>query len=168
MGVKPIPDGYASVTPYLIVSGAATALDYYKMAFAAQELMRMPGPDGKIAHAEMQIGSSRIMLADESPQMGHKSPQTLGGSGTGLMLYVTDVDDTFQRAVSGGGKIVQPVKNQFYGDRSGTLADPFGHTWTIATHIEDVAPEEMKRRMERGHEGGPIVEKPGPKGPGPT
>ena len=148
MAVKPIPDGYSSVTPYLIVSGAAQALDYYKMAFDAKELMRMPGPDGKIAHAELQIGSSRIMLADESPQMGHKSPQTLGGSGTGLMLYVNDVDDTFQRAVSGGGKIVQPVKDQFYGDRSGTLADPFGHQWTIATHIEDVAPEEMKRRMD--------------------
>ena len=149
MGVKPIPDGYSSVTPYLIVSGAANALDYYKMAFDAQEIMRMPGPDGKIAHAEMQIGSSRIMLADESPEMGHKSPQTLGGSGTGLMLYVTDVDDTFQRAVSGGGKSVQPVKDQFYGDRSGTLADPFGHHWTIATHIEDVAPEDMKRRMDK-------------------
>ena len=120
MGVKPIPDGYSSVTPYLIVTGAANALDYYKMAFDAQEIMRMPGPDGKIAHAEIQIGNSRLMLADESPQMGHKSPQTLGGSGTGLMLYVTDVDDTFQRAVSGGGKVVQAVKNQFYGDRSGT------------------------------------------------
>ena len=148
MGVKAIPDGYSSVTPYLIVSGAANAIDYYRMAFHAQELMRMPGPDGKIAHAELQIGNARIMLADESPQMGNKSPQTLGGSGTGLMLYVTDVDDTFQRAVSGGGTIVQAVKDQFYGDRSGTLADPFGHQWTIATHIEDVAPEEMKRRMD--------------------
>jgi len=155
MGVKPIPDGYSSVTPYLIVTGAANALDYYKMAFDAQEIMRMPGPDGKIMHAELQIGSSRIMLADESPQMGHKSPQTLGGSGTGLMLYVTDVDDTFQRAVSGGGKVVQPVKNQFYGDRSGTLSDPFGHQWTIATHVEDVAPEEMKRRMDEAMKAAP-------------
>ena len=155
MGVKPIPDGYSSVTPYLIVTGAANALDYYKMAFDAQEIMRMPGPDGKIMHAELQIGSSRIMLADESPQMGHKSPQTLGGSGTGLMLYVNDVDDTFQRAVSGGGKIVQAVKNQFYGDRSGTLADPFGHQWTIATHVEDVAPEEMKRRMDEAMKAAP-------------
>ena len=155
MAVKPIPDGYGSVTPYLIVNGASKALDYYKMAFDAQEIMRMPGPDGKIMHAELQIGSSRIMLADESPQMGHKSPQTLGGSGTGLMLYVTDVDDTFQRAVSGGGKIVQAVKNQFYGDRSGTLADPFGHQWTIATHVEDVAPEEMKRRMDEAMKAAP-------------
>ena len=155
MSVRAIPEGYSSVTPYLIVTGAAQALDYYKMAFDAQEIMRMPGPDGKIMHAELQIGSSRIMLADESPQMGHKSPQTLGGSGTGLMLYVTDVDDTLQRAVSGGGKVVQPVKNQFYGDRSGTLSDPFGHQWTIATHVEDVAPEEMKRRMDEAMKAAP-------------
>ena len=155
MGVKPIPDGYSSVTPYLIVTGAANALDYYKMAFDAQEIMRMPGPDGKIAHAEIQIGNARLMLADESPQMGHKSPQTIGGSGTGLMLYVNDVDDSFQRAVSGGGKVVQEVKNQFYGDRSGTLADPFGHHWTIATHVEDVAPEEMKRRMDEAMKAAP-------------
>ena len=155
MGVKAIPDGYSSVTPYLIVSGAANALDYYKMAFDAQELMRMPGPDGKIAHAELQIGNSRIMLADESPQMGHKSPQTIGGSGTGLMLYVKDVDDTFQRAVSGGGKVVRPVQDQFYGDRSGNLTDPFGHQWTIATHVEDVAPEEMQRRMDEAMKAAP-------------
>ena len=155
MGVKAIPDGYSSVTPYLIVSGAANALDYYKMAFDAQELMRMPGPDGKIAHAELQIGSSRIMLADESPQMGNKSPQTLGGSGTGLMLYVKDVDDTFQRAVSGGGTVVRPVQDQFYGDRSGNLTDPFGHQWTIATHVEDVAPDEMKRRMDEATKAAP-------------
>ena len=136
MGVKPIPDGYSSVTPYLIVSGAANAIDYYKMAFDAQEIMRMPSPDGKIMHAELQIGSARIMLADEVPQMGHKSPQTLGGSGVGLMLYVSDVDDTFQRAVSGGGTVVRPVIHQFYGDRSGTITDPFGHQWTIATHVD--------------------------------
>ena len=148
MAVKPIPDGYSTVTPYLIVKGAANAIDYYKMAFDAQEIMRMPGPNGTIAHAEIQIGNARLMLADESPQMGHKSPQTIGGSGTGLMLYVKDVDDTFQRAVSGGGKVVRPVQDQFYGDRSGNLTDPFGHQWTIATHVEDVAPQEMQRRME--------------------
>jgi PhnB protein len=136
------------VTPYLIVSGAAQALDYYKMAFDAKEIMRMPSPDGKIMHAEMQIGTSRIMLADEMPQMGQSSPQTLGGSGVGLMLYVTDVDDTFQRAVSGGGKAVRPVINQFYGDRTGTIADPFGHQWTIATHVEDVSEAEMQRRAQ--------------------
>jgi PhnB protein len=148
MGVKPIPDGYSSVTPYLIVSGAAQAIDYYKMAFDAKELMRMPSPDGKIMHAELQIGSARIMLADEAPQMGARSPQTLGGSGVGLMLYVTDVDDTFQRAVSGGGKVVRPVTNQFYGDRTGTMTDPFGHQWTIATHVEDVPEAEMQRRAQ--------------------
>ena len=155
MAVKPIPEGYSTVTPYLIIKGAATAIDYYKMAFDAQEIMRMPGPDGTIAHAELQIGTSRIMLADEAPQMGHKSPLTLGGTGTSLMLYLTDVDDTFQRAVSGGGKVVQPVKNQFYGDRSGTLTDPFGHEWTIATHVEDVAPDEMKRRMDEATKAAP-------------
>ena len=131
MSVKPIPDGYSTVTPYLIVKGAANAIDYYKMA------------------------PSRIMLADESPQMGHKSPLTLGGSGTGLMLYVNDADDTFQRAISGGGTVVQPVKDQFYGDRSGNLTDPFGHQWTIATHVEDVTPEEMKRRMDEAMKAAP-------------
>jgi len=148
MSVRKIPEGYTSVTPYLIVSGAARALDYYKMAFDAEELMRMDGPNGTIAHAEIQIGNARVMLADEAPQMGHKSPQTLGGSGTGLMLYVDDVDGTFQRAVSAGGTVAQQVKNQFYGDRSGTVVDPFGHKWTIATHVEDVSMEEIERRMQ--------------------
>jgi len=148
MSVRAIPEGYSSVTPYLIVRGAAQALDYYKMAFDAQELMRFAGPDGRIMHAEIQIGDARVMLADESPEMGHKSPATLGGNATGLMLYVTDVDDTFQRAISAGGKVMQPVKDQFYGDRSGNVTDPFGHTWTIATHIEDVAPDELQRRMQ--------------------
>jgi PhnB protein len=154
MGVKAIPDGYSSVTPYLIVKGAGQALDYYKMAFDAQELMRFPAPDGKIAHAELQIGNARIMLADESPQMGNNSPQTLGGSGTGMMLYVDDVDSTFERAVSGGAKVKQALKNQFYGDRSGTITDPFGHTWTIATHVEDVAPDELQRRMQEAMKAG--------------
>lgn len=148
MAVRAIPEGYSSVTPYLIVSGAARAIDYYKMAFGATEIMRMGGPDGKIAHAELQIGNSRIMLADEMPEMGHKSPQTLGGSGTGLMLYVDDVDDTFARAITAGGTTVRGVQDQFYGDRSGTLGDPFGHQWTVATHVEDVEPDEMQRRME--------------------
>ncbi len=148
MAVKPIPDGYSSVTPYLIVTGAARALDYYKMAFGATELMRFDGPEGKIAHAELQIGSSRVMVADEMPEMGHKSPQSLGGSGTGLMLYVDDVDATFERALTGGGTVMQAVENKFYGDRSGSLTDPFGHIWTISTHVEDVAPEEMQRRMQ--------------------
>ncbi len=148
MAVKPIPDGYSSVTPYLIVTGAARALDYYKMAFGATELMRFDGPEGKIAHAELQIGSSRVMVADEMPEMGYKSPQSLGGSGTGLMLYVDDVDATVERALTGGGTVMQAVENKFYGDRSGSLTDPFGHVWTISTHVEDVEPEEMQRRMQ--------------------
>ena len=148
MAVRPVPEGYASVTPYLIVSGAARALDYYKSVFDATELMRFEGPDGTIAHAEMQIGTSRMMLADEAAAMGHRSPQSLGGSGCGLMLYVEDVDSVFERAVTAGAKAHQPVKDQFYGDRSGTLIDPFGHMWTVATHVEDVAPDEMQRRLE--------------------
>ena len=148
MAVRPIPEGYSSVTPYLIVSGAARALDYYKSVFDATELMRFEGPDGKIAHAEMQIGNSKMMLADEAPEMGYRSPQSLGGSASGMMLYVEDVDSVFERAVTAGAKAHQPVKDQFYGDRSGTLIDPFGHMWTISTHVEDVTPEEMQRRME--------------------
>jgi len=154
MSVRAIPEGYSSVTPYLIVKGAAQALDYYKMAFDAEELMRMPGPDGRIVHAEIQIGNARVMLADESLQMGHKSPTTLGGSGTGLMLYVDNVDDTFQRAISAGAKVTQPVSDKFYGDRSGSITDPFGHSWTIATHVEDVAPAEMERRMQEAMKAG--------------
>jgi PhnB protein len=110
--------------------------------------MRFEGPDGKIAHAEMQIGNSKMMLADEAPEMGYRSPQSLGGSASGMMLYVEDVDSVFERAVTAGAKAHQPVKDQFYGDRSGTLIDPFGHMWTISTHVEDVTPEEMQRRME--------------------
>jgi PhnB protein len=147
MAVRPIPEGYSSVTPYLIVSSAARAIDYYKLAFGATELMRFEGPGGTIAHAELQIGNARIMLGDESPQMGHKSPESLGGSGTGLMLYVEDVDTVFTRAVDAGAEVTRPLQNQFYGDRSGNLTDPFGHTWTIATHVEDVSEEEMRRRM---------------------
>jgi PhnB protein len=149
MATKAIPDGYHSVTPYLIVTGAAKAIDFYKRAFGAVELMRMPGPDGKIGHAEIRIGDSAIMLADEHPEMGHRSPQSLGGTAVSLMLYVERVDDVFGRAVAGGAKQLQAIKDQFYGDRSGTLQDPFGHTWTVATHVEDVPPEEMRRRAEK-------------------
>jgi PhnB protein len=147
MTVKPIPDGYHSVTPYLIISGAAAAIDYYKQAFGASELMRMPAPGGKIGHAEIKIGDSPIMLADEHPEMGYKSPQTLGGSPVSIMIYVTDVDTVFDRAIAAGGKVQRPVKDQFYGDRMGTLEDPFGHIWHVTTHTEDVSPEEMKQRM---------------------
>ena len=145
---KPIPEGYHSATPYLIVKGAAEAIDFYKRTFGATETFRMADPSGGIAHAEIKIGDSVIMLADEHPNMGYRGPRSLGGSAVSIMLYVTDVDGTFDRAVKAGAKAQRPVANQFYGDRSGTLEDPFGHIWTISTHVEDVPPEEMKRRAE--------------------
>ncbi|MEO7150864.1 MAG: VOC family protein [Burkholderiaceae bacterium] len=146
MPVKPIPDGYAAVTPYLIVAGAARAIDFYKQAFGATEAMRLDGPNG-LAHAEIRVGGSVIMLADESPDMGYKGPRSYGGTSVSLMLYVDDVDATVQRAIEGGAVLQRPVQDQFYGDRSGTLEDPFGHVWTIATHIEDVSPAEIDRRL---------------------
>jgi len=147
--VKPVPDGYHSVTPYLIVRGAARALDFYKAAFGAEELFRYPTSDGKLGHAEMRIGDSTVMLADEHPEMGYKSPQAYGGSSVSLVLYVDDVDARFAAAVEAGAKAIRAVQDQFYGDRSGTLVDLFGHVWTIATHKEDVSPEEMQRRASQ-------------------
>jgi PhnB protein len=147
--VKPIPEGYHSVTPYLYIRGAANAIDYYKNVFGAKEHVRMLGPDGRIMHAELQIGDSMIMLADENLQIDAKSPATLGGVASSLLLYVENVDAVTQKAVTAGAKLVRPVQDQFYGDRSGTISDPFGHTWSIATHIEDVSPEEMKKRMAK-------------------
>lgn len=144
--VKPIPEGYHSVTPYLSIKGAVQALEYYKKAFGATELFRMEH-DGKIGHAEIKIGDSPIMLADEFPEMGFVSPQTLGGSPVGIMIYVDDVDTVFKQAIDAGGTEKKPVQDQFYGDRSGTLTDPFGHVWTVATHKEDVAPEEIDKRL---------------------
>jgi PhnB protein len=129
------------------VKGAAAAIDFYKKAFAATEIMRMPQPDGRIGHAELKIGDSHIMLADEYPEIDAVSPATLGNSPVGLLLYVDDADATFSKAISLGASLKKPMVDQFYGDRSGTLQDPFGHKWTIATHKEDVSPEEMKRRM---------------------
>lgn len=146
MSVQPIPDGYHTATPYLIVEGAAAAIDFYKQAFAAVELFRMPGPDGRLGHAEIKIGNSIVMLADEVPQMGHRGPKALGGSPVGLMLYVEDVDTMFGKAIAAGAVVTRAVQDQFYGDRSGTLTDPFGHVWTISTHKEDVPPDEMQRR----------------------
>ncbi len=144
--VKPIPEGYHTATPYLIVKDAASAIEFYKKAFGATELMRMAGPSGKVMHAEIKIGNSPIMLADEVPEMGFRSPQALGGSPVSILLYVEDVDAVFSQAVAAGAKVERPVKDQFYGDRSGGVTDPFGHVWHIATHIEDVAPEELRER----------------------
>jgi PhnB protein len=145
--VKPIPDGYHNVTAYLIIKGAAAAIDFYKKAFNAVETVRMPQPDGRIGHAELKFGDSHVMLADEFPEMDVVSPKTLGNSPVGLLLYVDDVDKTVERAVALGATIKKPVADQFYGDRTGTIEDPFGHKWTVAVHLEDVSPEEMKRRM---------------------
>ncbi len=147
MSIKPIPDGYHSVTPYLIVKDAADAIEFYKKAFGASELMRVPGPGGAVMHAEIKIGDSIIMLADEFPQMDALGPKTIGGTPVGLMIYVANVDEVFTGALAAGGKEFRPLQNQFYGDRSGTLEDPFGHKWTIATHFEDVTHEEIQRRM---------------------
>lgn len=147
MSAKPIPDGYHTVTPYLIVKGAAEAIEFYKRVFNASELFRVPGPNGALMHAEIKIGDSIIMLADEFPQMDALGPKSIGGSPVGLMLYLPNVDEVFHRAIAAGAKELRPLQNQFYGDRSGTVEDPFGHKWTISTHIEDVSSEEIERRM---------------------
>jgi PhnB protein len=146
MAAKSIPEGYHSVTPYLIVHGGKRALEYYKRAFGAKERFRMDGPGETIGHAEIQIGDSIVMLADENPAGNAKAPQVGTPPPVQLMIYVDDVDATFAQALAAGGKETQPLKNQFYGDRSGTFTDPFGHSWTVATHIEDVPPAEMERR----------------------
>lgn len=148
MAVKPKPDGYHTATPYLIIQGAAKAIDFYKQAFGAIELMRLDSPGGKIGHAEIKIGDSIIMLADEHPEMGHRGPQALGGTPVSLMLYVEDSDAMFAQAIAVGGTVQKPIQDQFYGDRSGQLVDPFGHVWTIATHTEDVSPDEITARLE--------------------
>jgi PhnB protein len=144
--VKAIPEGYRSVTPYLIVADGTGAIDYYKRIFGAIEVMRIPGPGGKIGHAELRIGDSIIMLADENPQTGMRGPQSFGGSPVSFLLYVEEVDAVTAKAEMSGAKILRPPKDQFYGDRSATLVDPFGHQWTVWTHVEDVSPEEMQKR----------------------
>lgn len=148
MAVKPIPEGYHTATPYLIIKGAADAIEFYKKAFGATELFRFPAPDGKIGHAEIKIGDSPIMLADEYPDMGYKGPKSLGGSPVSLMIYVEDVDTVFNRAVNGGATVKEAVSDKFYGDRIGTLVDPFGHIWHVSTHKEDVSLEEMEKRAQ--------------------
>ncbi|HYE84824.1 MAG TPA: VOC family protein [Vicinamibacterales bacterium] len=147
MGVKAIPDGYYSLTPYLYVRGAAEAIEFYKKAFGATETVRMPGPGGKIMHAEVKIGNSMLMLSDENPERGAISPATLKGSGGSIMLYTDDVDKVFKQAVAAGAKSVMEPVDMFWGDRMGNVIDPFGHSWAIATHKEDVTPEEMGKRM---------------------
>ena len=148
MPVSPIPEGYHSVTPYLVMKNAAAAIEFYKKAFGAVELLRMAAPGGKIGHAEIKIGDSPVMLSDEYPDMGFKGPESLGGTPVSLMIYVDDVDKIFPQAIAAGGKEVRPLQNQFYGDRSGTLTDPFGHVWTISTHVEDIPEEELAKRAE--------------------
>jgi PhnB protein len=146
--VKAIPDGYHVVTPYLTVRNAAQAIDFYKKAFGAEQTVRMDSPDGKVMHAEIRIGDSVIMLGDENPQMGSNSPQTLGGTTAGLMLYSENVDQAFDRAVKAGAKSLSPPADMFWGDRYGQLVDPFGHKWSIGQHIRDVSPEEMAKAQE--------------------
>lgn len=146
--IKSIPEGYHSVTPYLVVDGAAAAIAFYQSVFDAREALRMGAPGGRVGHAELIIGDSKIMLADEFPDMGARGPKSIGGSPVSLHLYVPDVDGVVARALAAGAKEVRPVKDQFYGDRSGTLEDPFGHLWHVATHVEDVPPDELERRAK--------------------
>ena len=154
MAAQPIPKGYNGAIPYLIIKGAAKAIDFYKQAFGAIEKERMAMPDGRVAHAEVRIGDAVIMLADELPDMKIIGPQTLGGSPVCILIYMEDVDARFAQAVAAGATVHRPLKDQFYGDRTGTLVDPFGHVWSLATHVEDVSPEEMQKRMA-------VMEKPG-------
>jgi PhnB protein len=148
-GVKPIPDGYRNVTPYLIVADGAAAIAFYQQAFAASLRLRLVRPDGKVGHAELVIGDSVIMLADEYPPLAARGPAAYGGSPVGLHLYVEDADAVTARAVGAGARLVHPVEDKFYGDRLGTIEDPFGHRWYVATHIEDVSPEEIGQRAEK-------------------
>jgi PhnB protein len=146
MALHSIPPGYTSVTPYLIVDDTRNAIRFYQQAFGAQEVMRLDGPNEKIWHAEIQIGNARIMLADEFAEMGIHCPKTLGGAGISLLVYVDDVDRVFAQALAIGATRIRPVQDQFYGDRSGMLRDPYGHIWSIATHQEDLSNDEIRNR----------------------
>lgn len=158
--VKPIPEGYHTVTPQMVVRKAAEAIDFYRRAFGAEELHRHLGPDGKsIIHAALQIGDARVMLSDEFPDWGVKSPQSLGGTPVSLHLYVPDADTAFQRAIKAGATVTMPLSDQFWGDRYGKLQDPYGHQWSISTHIEDVSPAEMQKRAAAAFSGGACGEK---------
>ncbi len=154
MAAKPIPDGYPQISPYLIVDNANAAIEFYTTVFGAQERMRMPAPEGKIGHAELQLGDGVVMLADEFPGMGARSANTMGGSPVIVSVYVEDVDATFDRAVQAGATVVRALEDQFYGDRIGQFQDPFGHQWSVATHVEDVSPDEMERRAAQAMGGG--------------
>jgi PhnB protein len=154
MPVKPIPDGYRSLTPYVAVKQAADAIEFYRRAFGAKERMRLVAPDGKVGHAELEIGDSVLMLADEHPDMEFRSPEAFGGAAVTLHLYVKDVDATFRKATEAGAKPVRAVQDQFYGDRTGSIEDPFGHMWHVATHKEDLSKAELKRRAEKAAAGG--------------
>jgi PhnB protein len=145
---KPIPDGYHTATPYLVITNAGNAIEFYKEAFGATECMRLATSGGKVMHAEIKIGDSPIMLCDECPDSNALSPQTIGGTPVSIVLYVEDVDTVVKRAVAAGAKLLMPVADQFWGDRCGTVADPFGHKWTVATHTEDVSPEEINTRAK--------------------
>jgi len=148
MPVKPIPEGYHALTPYLIVDGAAAAIGFYVRAFGAVEVMRMPAPNGRIGHAEVRIGDSHLMLADEDSSTGFRGPKSGGGNAVSLLLYVADCDAVVDRAVAAGAKVTRPVADQFYGDRTGGILDPFGHAWYVSTHVKDVSDEEMRRVTE--------------------
>lgn len=154
MQAKAIPDGYHTITPYLTVTNASDAIEFYQRAFGAQEMMRMDAPDGKVGHAEIRIGDSAIMLSDEAPGMGCLSPTTLKGASSALFLYVDDVDASFERAVDAGAKVLMPVSDMFWGDRYGQVADPFGHRWSLATHKEDLTPVEIRERAAKAFSGG--------------
>ena len=147
--VKAIPEGYHTIVPYLLVRNAAAAMDYYKKAFGAVEVGRYVQPDGRVGHADMTIGDSHFMLADEFPERGYVGPQAIGGTTFGMALYVDNVDALFKRAIDAGGRVDRAPADQFYGDRTGTLIDPFGHKWSISTHVEDVSEEEMMRRAAK-------------------
>jgi len=149
MPVKPIPEGYHALTPYLIVEGAAAAIDFYVRAFGAVEVMRIPGPNGRLGHAEVRIGDSHLMLADENPEMGFRGPKSGGGNAVSLVLYVPDCDAVIERAVAAGATLTRPPADQFYGDRSGGFTDPFGHSWYVSTHVRDVSEEEMRAASEK-------------------
>ncbi|HYH00244.1 MAG TPA: VOC family protein [Terriglobales bacterium] len=146
--VSPIPAGYHSVTPYIIVTDSNEAIEFYKRAFGAEEIMRMPGPGGRIIHAEIRIGDSVVMLSDEYPDMGNKAPINAGCTTAALMVYVPDVDASYAKAVAAGAKSAMPVENMFWGDRYGQVIDPYGHRWSLATHVEDLSPAEMEQRQQ--------------------